>query len=241
MTVEAVLFDYHDTLFRFEGDEAWLRAGTDICAMAMTDEQVRALAIRIDEARRLPEVLAMGKESDLSPEAHRWATTGWLRLAGLPRSLVDTLYGRLVTPVCWQPFTDAARVIRRLCIAGITVGVVSNTGWDLRDTFAYYGLRRYVTAFTLSCELGLQKPDSEIFKHACAELGAKPDTALMVGDNPDTDGGCVTAGLSGYLLPPYGDGQVRGLSAVLRLAGVTTVSSDGFDGQPLGSVRQKTT
>jgi hypothetical protein len=32
MAFEAVLFDYHDTLFRFESDDAWLRASADACA-----------------------------------------------------------------------------------------------------------------------------------------------------------------------------------------------------------------
>jgi FMN phosphatase YigB (HAD superfamily) len=234
VTVEAVLFDYHDTLFRFEGDAAWLRGGADACGMVITDPQVRALALRIDEARRRPEVLAANQECDLSQQAHRWATTGWLRLAGLPGPLVDALYERLVRPACWRPFTDSAPVIRRLCQAGIAVGVLSNTGWNLRETFAHYGLGQYVTAFTLSCEIGLQKPDSEIFRRACAELGADPHATLMVGDNPGTDGGCVAAGLSGYLLPPPGDGEVRGLSAVLRLADVTTLSADGCRGQAMG-------
>jgi FMN phosphatase YigB (HAD superfamily) len=221
MAVEAVLFDYHDTLFRFEGDDVWLRAGAHACGMTMTDPQVRALAVRIDEARRLPEVLTMGQGRDLSPEAHRRATTGWLRLAGLAEPLVDALYERLVTPVCWQPFADAAPVIRGLCHVGIAVGVLSNTGWDLRETFVHYGLRQYVTAFTLSSEIGLQKPASAIFKRACADLGADPGATLMVGDNPGTDGGCVAAGLPAYLMPPVRDSQVRGLSAVLRLADVT--------------------
>jgi FMN phosphatase YigB (HAD superfamily) len=126
--------------------------------MAITDPQVQALVARINEARRLPEVVTMEQERDLSPEAHHQATTAWLRLAGLPGSLVDALYERLVASVCWQPFIDAAPVPRELCRAGIAVGVVSNIGWDLRETFAHYGLRKYVTEFTLSCEIGLQNP-----------------------------------------------------------------------------------
>jgi FMN phosphatase YigB (HAD superfamily) len=158
LTVEAVLFDYHDTLFRFEGDAAWLRAGADACRMAITDSELRALALRIDEARRLPEVVAMDSERDLSQAAHRRATTEWLRLAGLPGPLADALYERLMSPACWQPFTDTEPVIRRLCQAGIAVGVLSNTGWNLRETFAHYGLRHYVAAFTLSCEVGDATP-----------------------------------------------------------------------------------
>lgn len=218
---KAILFDFHNTLFRFPSDAAWVRASADACGIPMTGSQAEALAVRIDKARLLPEVVTLEQEHDLSPQAHRRATTLWLRLAGLPGPLVDALYGHLVAPASWQPFADAEPALRELRHMGIAVGVLSNTGWDLRETFAYHGLRKYVKEFTLSCEIGLRKPDSSIFRLACANLGVDPRLTLMIGDNPSTDGGCVDAGLSGYLMPPPRDGQLRGLSAVLRLVGVT--------------------
>jgi HAD superfamily hydrolase (TIGR01549 family) len=218
---EAVLFDFHNTLFRFQSDATWIRASADTYGMPMTDSQAASLAVRIDNARRLPEVVALEREHDLSPQAHRRSTTVWLRLAGLPSQLVDALYERLVAAMSWQPFADVEPVLRELRHIGIAVGVLSNTGWNLRETFAYHRLRNYVDEFTLSCETGLRKPDSAIFRHACASLSADPFRTLMIGDNPGTDGGCVTAGLSGYLLPPPRAGQLRGLAAVLRLVGVT--------------------
>jgi len=165
--------------------------------------------------------MAMGREQDLSPQAHRRATARWLRMAGVPGALADALYEELTAPASWQPFADTAPVLRALHRADVAVGVLSNTGWDLRDSFARHGLAKYVNEFTLSCEMGLRKPDIAIFRHACATLGADPRVTLMVGDNPGTDGGCVKAGLSGYLLAPPRDDLPRGLSAVLRLVGVT--------------------
>ncbi|MFC0105650.1 HAD family hydrolase [Kibdelosporangium aridum] len=149
--------------------------------------------------------------------------TSWLRLAGLSEPLIEALYARLVTPDCWFPYADVTRVLSRLAGAGVPVGVLSNTGWDLRDTFERYELRQHVTSFTLSCELGLEKPDPELFLAACASLGAAPERTLMVGDNPATDGGCVAAGLIGYLVPSGAD---HGLGAVLRIAGVQESSPD---------------
>jgi HAD superfamily hydrolase (TIGR01549 family) len=217
----AVLFDFHNTLFHFLSDATWLLAGADACGMPMTAPRAQALAVRIDDARRLPDVVALEREQDLSPRSHRRAVATWLRLAGLPGPLADALYEQLVAPASWQPFADAAPVLRELRRAGIAVGVLSNTGWDLRDTFTHHGLQQYVSEFTLSCELGMRKPDSSIFRHACDALGADRRLTLMVGDNPGTDGGCVTAGLSCYLLALPCDDVQRGLSAVLRLVGVT--------------------
>jgi FMN phosphatase YigB (HAD superfamily) len=217
--VEGVLFDFHETLFRFERDEEWIRTCAEACALPLGSLDVPAMAARIDEARGLPEVLAMGEGRDLSSAAHRRATTGWLRLAGVPEPLVEVLYERLVTPVCWHPYPDCEPVLRTLVERGIAVGVVSNIGWDLRETFEWHGLRKYVSTFALSCELGLEKPGNEIFWAACAALGTRPRATLVVGDNPATDGGCVNAGLAAYLMPSAQFGQARGLSAVLRLAG----------------------
>jgi FMN phosphatase YigB (HAD superfamily) len=215
--VDAVLFDFHQTLFDFEGDEPWLCHAAEACGQPLSPERARALATRIDQARGWPEVLALGGHRDRSPAAHRSFITSWLRLAGLPEPLVDALYARLVTPDCWFPYPDVPHVLSELAGAGVPVGVLSNTGWDLRPTFDRYDLGRHVRSHTLSCELGLEKPDSALFLAGCASLGAEPERTLMVGDNPATDGGCVAAGLTAYLVPP---GAGRGLGAVLRIAGV---------------------
>jgi FMN phosphatase YigB (HAD superfamily) len=114
------------------------------------------------------------------------------------------------------------------------VAVVSNTGWNLRDTFAHHGMLQYVTTFALSCERGLQKPGPELFLSACEELGVRPGDALMVGDNPTTDGGSVYAGIPAYLLGAEdGDGP-RGLRSVLSLAGVPAVRGPAATGQENG-------
>jgi putative hydrolase of the HAD superfamily len=219
--VDAVVFDFHQTLFRFEGDEPWLRSAAESCGQQITPEQTRVLAARVDDARRWPETLALGEGRDRSPAAHRKATVGWLRLAGLPEPLVQALYARLITPDCWFPYPDADLVLRSLAAEGVPVGVLSNTGWDLRETFERYGLRRHISAFALSCELGLEKPDPALFLTACMQLGATPGRTLMVGDNPRTDGGCVMAGLQAYLVPPEPSPAPRGLDAVLRIVGVS--------------------
>jgi FMN phosphatase YigB (HAD superfamily) len=225
MPIGAVLFDYHQTLFRFEGDEAWIDAAARACGTAMAPPERQALALRLDAARTLPEVLEMGEGRDLSTPAHCSFILGWLRLAGVPDLLAQALYDRLITPVCWYPYQDAQPVLKTLATHGVPVAVVSNTGWNLRETFAHHGLLQYVQAFALSCERGLQKPGPELFLAACLELGVPPRDTLMVGDNPTTDGGSVHAGIPAYLLGAEdGDGP-RGLEPVLGLAGLPTPSS----------------
>jgi FMN phosphatase YigB (HAD superfamily) len=220
MPIGAVLFDYHQTLFRFEGDEPWINASARACGLELTPADCRDLALRLDDARSWPEVLALGGGRDLSTPAHRAFILAWLRLAGVPQPLARALYARLITPACWYPYPDAELVLCALARHGVPVAIVSNTGWNLRDIFAHHGLGQYVRTFVLSCERGAEKPGPDLFRAACADLGVRPAEALMVGDNPATDGGSVAAGIPAYLVgPEEGDGP-RGLDAVLRLAGV---------------------
>jgi HAD superfamily hydrolase (TIGR01509 family) len=230
MPTRAVLFDYHQTLFRFEGDEPWIAASARERGLPMTPTECRNLARRLDAARAWPDVLALGNGRDLSTPAHHSFIRAWLRLAGTPKRLAEALYARLITPLPWLPYPDTEPVLRCLAERGIAVGIVSNTGWDLRDTFHHYGLARHVGTFVLSCERGVEKPAPDLFLAACAELGVRPADTLMVGDNPATDGGSVTAGIAAYLVCGTGGDAPRGLDGVLKLADITPpacVSSAG--------------
>jgi putative hydrolase of the HAD superfamily len=69
----------------------------------------------------------------------------------------------------------------------------------------------------MSYEQGVCKPDASVFLAACERLGVRPERALMVGDNPLTDSGAVTAGLYAFLLPAPPATGPRGLEHVLSL------------------------
>ena len=61
-----------------------------------------------------------------------------------------------------------ARRCGRCTTTGSPIGVVSNTGWDVRTVFAAHSMAEFVTSFTLSYEAGAVKPDRRIFDAACA-------------------------------------------------------------------------
>jgi putative hydrolase of the HAD superfamily len=103
---------------------------------------------------------------------------------------------------------------------GIVVGIVSNTGWDVRAVFAEHGLADAVTSFTLSYEAGFVKPDHHIFDAACASLGLTAADVVMVGDDPTADSGAVRAGIRTLLLPALPPRVDNGVSAVLSLVGL---------------------
>ncbi|MGZ4769727.1 MAG: HAD family hydrolase, partial [Ilumatobacteraceae bacterium] len=78
-----------------------------------------------------------------------------------------------------------------------------------------------IASFTLSYEIGLVKPDRQIFREACYRLEVVSGDVLMVGDDPRSDGGAVSAGIRTLLLPPaLPPGTDNGVCAVLDLVGI---------------------
>jgi putative hydrolase of the HAD superfamily len=75
----------------------------------------------------------------------------------------------------------------------------------------------HLDAVLMSYEQGVCKPAASVFHAACDRLGVRPERALMVGDNPLTDSGAVTAGLYAFLLPAPAPTGPRGLEHVLSL------------------------
>ena len=219
MRIRAVLFDAGDTLIRLRGD-----AGSLLLAAAGTLGAPVEPAAAAEVWRRVltgagtPEELAKGR--DLSPQRHRAVWTELYARSGaddLTPGLSDALYVRTVDPASWEAFPDTGATLRGLRERGIPVGVLSDTGFDLRPVFDRLELSPWIDTVALSCENGACKPEPRVFRDACAGLGVEPAATLMVGDNPLTDGGAATAGLVVLLLPaPRATGR-RGLRHVLSL------------------------
>ena len=57
----------------------------------------------------------------------------------------------------------------------------------IRDSLDTWGLGQYFSVIASSAELGVSKPDSEIFLQALAMADCKPENAVMVGDRLDND------------------------------------------------------
>ena len=219
MTPRAVLFDAGDTLIRLRGEAgALLRAAAGRLGRSVEPAAAAAVWARVLAGAGTPEELAKGR--DLSPDRHRAVWTELYRRAGaddLGSGLSDALYELTIEPESWEAFPDAAATLRGLYERGVPAGILSDTGFDLRPVFDALELTQWVNAVLLSCESGACKPEPQVFHAACAALGTEPGTTLMVGDNPLTDGGAVTAGLMVLLLPPPAAVGPRGLGHVLSL------------------------
>jgi HAD superfamily hydrolase (TIGR01509 family) len=217
--VEAVLFDFSNTIFQMVDLEAWLcRVGGASGRLARLNENdaVAGISRQLREAFRLPAVAALQEGRDLSPERHRLAMRGWWEHVDFLRGVEETAYRELTAPDAWVPYPDTEPTLQALRDHGLRVGIVSDFAWDLRIHLAHNELDGLIDGCVISYEMGREKPDPQMFLKACADLGSDPRATLMVGDNPVRDGGATACGLRTYILPAEQRTGDRGLAEVLR-------------------------
>ena len=85
------------------------------------------------------------------------------------------------------PFDDCAETLRALCDRGYQLGVIANQKPGAKNRLDAWGLGRYFSVIASSAELGVSKPDREIFLQALAIADCRPENAVMVGDRLDND------------------------------------------------------
>ncbi|MDF3148713.1 HAD-IA family hydrolase [Streptomyces sp. T21Q-yed] len=218
--VEAVLFDFSNTIFQMIDLETWLgrvAAAGNRADVLEEPGAVAGIALQLRDTFRLPAVVALQEGRDLSCERHRRAMQGWWGHVDFLRGVEETAYRELTAPDAWLPYPDTEPTLRALRARGLRIGIVSDFAWDLRVHLAHAGLEDLVDACVISCEVGREKPDPQLFLKACADLGADPRATLMVGDNPGRDGGATACGMRAYILPAEPRTGDRGLAEVLRL------------------------
>lgn len=216
----AVLFDVGDTLIRLSnnGEHLLERAAASLGSGGLNADDAARVWQEVLRRASTPEELAKGR--DVSAERHREVWTALYLAAGcdeLLSGLSDALYTLTIDAATWETFPDTLPTLRALRELGLRVGVVSDTGFDFRPVFDAVGLSEYLDAIVLSFEHGVCKPDPTLFLVACERLDVPPAETLMVGDNPLTDAGAVSAGLPVLLLPRPPDTGPRGLHHVLSL------------------------
>lgn len=213
---QAVLFDFGDTLFRRAGEARGIVEIGEAHDCPIDPDAASAVWARIHAEAKTPREIALAR--DLSPEAHR---REWTRLFSMADVLLPgmgrALYERETDPGKWVPYSDTEDCLTHLKDRGLSLGVVSDTGWDIRSVFSMRGLDRFIDGWVLSYEHGAVKPAKRLFQAACDGLGVEPERAFMVGDNVVTDGGAAAVGIPTLILPQVPEGAPRGFSCLERL------------------------
>ncbi|GAA2051230.1 HAD family hydrolase [Williamsia deligens] len=206
--VEAVLFDFSGTLFRFTERPEWFSElhdedGSPI-DVGLQAELIRRMTAPTGVPSDLdPDDVRAWERRDLDPELHRRAYLAVLRASGLRvPGHAESLYERVLDPASWDPYPDTAEVLHALHDRGVPVGIVSNIAFDLRRVLARVDLDGLVAAWALSHEVGAVKPAPDLFTAALDALGVPADRALMVGDSEEADGGARALGCRFALVQP---------------------------------------
>jgi len=99
-------------------------------------------------------------------------------------------FGLVKTP--WHsedevPFGDCEETLRALCDRGYQLGIIANQKLGAKDRLDAWELGRYLSVIASSAELGVSKPDKEVFLQALTMAECRPENAVMVGDRLDND------------------------------------------------------
>ena len=214
--IDAVLFDFGNTLFAHDTLAATIARLADRLGTPLDRTSAAEVAVEIDTAAHTSAELVHLRDLDADVWQARWEVLYGLADRHVP-GLGAALLADMHDPERWLPFADVGVVLDSLRASGVRLGVVSNTGWNVRTAFARHGYADLIDSFTLSYEAGCTKPDPRIFAVACSALGVDPAHTLMVGDDPRADSGAVAAGMRVLLLPPTPPGTDNALSTVLAL------------------------
>jgi len=171
--IEAVLFDWTNTLVEFTWDDELLVAGH-----------------RAGLGRDDPEFTERYRELMLGAVPQR-PYVDVLRELGVtdPEAFIDAEHE------VWRPaqavLGSAQAMLGSLRARGLKTGLVANS-WPeparlLRADVEAFGLAPLLDVVVCSEEAGAAKPEPEIFLRALAELGVEPTAAMFVGDRLEVD------------------------------------------------------
>lgn len=167
--VEAVLFDWTNTLVTLEWDDARVAEGH------------RAALGRDD-----PDFTARWRKLVFGDHGHR-PYAEILAELGVddPEGFIDAEHE------VWRPaytvLATANALLESLRARGVKTALVANAWPDpgrvLRADAASFGFAERLDLMVFSEELGIRKPAPGIFLHAARELHIEPETAIYVGDD----------------------------------------------------------
>jgi putative hydrolase of the HAD superfamily len=123
------------------------------------------------------------------------------------------LFHRFGSGTAWEVYPEVPEVLDALRARGLRLGVISN--WDTRlpELLRQLDLARRFDVVVYSSAVGVEKPDSRIYRRALRELGVEPRASLHVGDSRLEDlEGAIAAGMRALLLVRGAGGLPSGLT-----------------------------
>lgn len=112
----------------------------------------------------------------------------------------DVVYQHYAQPSAWALYDDVRPVLEYLQ-GSYRLAVISDFDGRLRPILEGLGLMPFFEHVIISSEVGSDKPDPGIYRHAVEIMKVTPGQCLHVGDDPERDwAGAAVAGLSVFKL-----------------------------------------
>ena len=219
--IKAVFFDLDGTLC--DSDTAWSIAVREtfqlICKHAPNVSEAALTKAWTSVHQKLFQQLDAGKRSMAEVRDSRFQCLFKeldLPIGKIMEELSDFFCSRYLTSL--RLYEDVA-VLEELHT--YHVGIITNGAHDDHtdsqfSKVRHLGLNERIQSLTISGEIGVRKPNIEIFKVACERADVLPEEAIFVGDSVQNDiVGANRAGMtsvlidrkSGALMPKIADGQ----------------------------------
>ena len=190
MAYDAVLLDLYDTLV-WSDWHSWQRRLAD--RLGITLETMGQAFSRTRPAR------SVGAYPDT--EAELIAVLEAADVSYTPALIAEliALEDRMGASV--RLYDDSLDVVRALRARGVPTALVSNCSHNTRPIVSRLGLEAEFDAVILSFEVGVMKPDPEIYREALARVGAPdPARSVFVDDQVRYCDGAAAIGLQTFLI-----------------------------------------
>jgi putative hydrolase of the HAD superfamily len=89
-------------------------------------------------------------------------------------------------------------ILADLHAGGTRMVLLSNAGFDYGDAFRRAPFARYFEQVFVSAEIGMIKPDPEIYRHVARELGIEPSGMVFVDNKKVNVEGAESIGITGH-------------------------------------------
>ena len=128
----------------------------------------------------------------------------------------------------WSLYPDVLPCLEAL--SAYPLGLITNgDGNQQRQKLQRTGIAEYFTSVVISGDIGVAKPQREIFERSAEELGLKPNELLFIGDNPQADVlGALGAGWQSIWLNRTCSERKIAAPTVSRLSDVPCLISGGM-------------
>lgn len=116
----------------------------------------------------------------------------------------------------WKVIPEAHDTIKLLRARGYRTVILSNADSRFRQVFGELRLSEHFEKLFISAELGIEKPNPEIFRHVETMTGMSGPSILHIGDSALHDGAAIDAGWQFLHFQPSPDGPQWGIAATYQ-------------------------